>query len=463
MPSTSLSNKEIIAFQKRVQEDPIWFAENVLKKPLWEKEKEILLAVKNNQEVAVRSCNASGKTFTAARVVHWWLIGYPNSIVITTAPTGRQVREVLWREIRNAVSGIPIYNPENVLETKINIGDRWFALGLSTDQPDQFQGFHSPYLLVIVDEASGVHEEIFEAIDGLKPNKILLIGNTLRNIGRFATDFKASQVKKLHISAFDTPNVQQKKIVIPGLITIEDVERIKQRYGEDSDVYRVRILGEFPKAEEDVLITIDEVAQAMERITQILSGFEKKLGVDVARYGQDRTALVVRQMERVVRKETFSNQDLMAIAGQVINIAREEEVRPENILIDVIGYGAGVVDRLKEQGWNVNGVNVAMPAQDSEHYANLRAELYGGKIKEWIKTGQLLKDDDFYELTNIKYRFNSKGQMLIESKEDMKKRGLSSPDVADALALTFALPTTGQIYYPSSVGGVNPYYPELNI
>jgi len=440
MPILDLKDEELIAFQNKIQKEPIWFSEEILGKPLWEKQKDILIALQNNSEVAVRSCNASGKTFTAARVVHWWLMGFPFSIVITTAPTWRQVKEILWREIRDAIAGKLFYRPDSILETKINIDNRWFALGLSTDQPDQFQGFHSPHLLVIVDEASGVDDVIFEAIDGLKPNKILLIGNPLRNTGRFAKAFKDPRVTKIHISAFDTPNVKAGRIVIPGLITIEDIEKFKQRYGENSDVYRVRVLGEFPKAEAESLISIDDVAKAMTREVQVLPQWEKKLGVDIARYGTDRTVFIVRQMKKVLRKEVFTQQETMAIAGLVIKIAKEERVKPENIFLDETGLGAGVVDRLREENWNVNGVNVASSAEDEEHYANLRAEL-GWKVKEWLKTAQLLKDDDFYEMVNIRYKFNSKGQLLLESKEDMKKRGLPSPDVADALMLTFARPT----------------------
>jgi len=478
---------ENLNLEEWTREDPVWFSEEILKTPLWEREREILLALKNHNEVAVRSCNAAGKSYTAARAVHWWLLGHPDSIVLTTAPTGRQVREVLWREIKEAVMNKPIYPPNSILETKINLGNRWFALGLSTDHPDQFQGFHSPYLLVIVDEASGVEDYIFEAIDGLKPTKILLIGNPLRNTGRFANAFKEHGTVKIKISAFDTPNLKasgfdsfdkfrdawtkegikffenKNKVVIPGLITLNDVIKFASRYGIESDVFRVRVLGEFPKAEAESFYSIDEINQAMNREVEVLPPWEKKMGVDIARYGDDRTVFVIRQMEKVLRKEVFVHQDLMVITGYILKIAREEEIKPENIFIDAIGMGVGVVDRLKEQGWDVNGVNTSLPAEDKEHYANLRAEL-AGKVKEWLKTGQLLKDDDFFEIVNIKYKFTSKGQLQLESKEDMKKRGLPSPDVFDALALTFAPPSAiRNIYYPETVGGVEPYYPDIGI
>lgn len=429
--------EEIKALMGKIKDDPIFFAEEILGTPLWEKEKEILLSVRDNPETSVKSCHASGKTFTASRVVHWWLCSEPDSIVITTAPTFRQVKEILWREIRAAIIGKGIYPENTILDTQINIGPKWFALGLSTDRPDQFQGFHSKRLLVVGDEASGIAEEIYQATDGLAATRYLWIGNPLKNEGRFATSFKSPNVNKITISAFDTPNVKEGRTVIPGLISSADILRMKNYYGEDSDVYRVRVLGEFPLSDVDSLISVDDIHKAIQRTVSVQPQWEKKMGVDVARFGDDRSVIVIRQMEKVLRKEVFSSLDTMQITGHVLRIAKEEGVHGHNINVDVIGIGAGVVDRLREQGWDVNAVNVSESARDHEHYLNLRAELYGDKIKEWIKTADLPNDDDFYELANVKYKFNSKGQLQLESKDDMKKRGLSSPDVADALMLTF--------------------------
>lgn len=433
-----LKKEEIVAFQEKIRNDPVFFVETVLGNPLWEKQKEILEAVRDNSEVAIRSCHASGKSYVSGRIVHWWLNSYVDSVVITTAPTFRQVKEVLWREIKGSVAGKSIYPKKAILDTAINIGPQWFALGLSTDTPDQFQGFHSPHLMVLIDEASGIQPEIEEAIDGLTPEKIVRIGQPLTTTGRFADSFRMQGIKKMQISAHDTPNVKEGRVVIPGLITQNDIEKFKIRYGEDSNVYKVRVLGEFPSQDEDSLISVDDVSKAIQRDVNVLPQWEKRMGVDVARFGNDRTVVIVRQMEKVTRKETFNGLDTMQIVGNVLRIAKEEHIQPGNIFVDVIGIGAGVVDRLREQHWAVIPVNVAESAEDREHYSNLRAELYGDKIKQWIKTADIPNDDDFYELANIKYKFNSTGQLQIERKEDMKKRGLESPDVADALMLTFA-------------------------
>ena len=232
----NLTKSQIKKFQTKISNDPIYFATKVLGRNLWSKEVEILEAIRDEREVAVRSCHASGKTYTAATAINWWLLSFPNSVVITTAPTFRQVKEILWREIKGAVAGKALYPSKAMLDTAINISENWFALGLSTDRSDQFQGFHSAHLLVVVDEASCVPPEIYEAIDGLSPEKILMIGNPLQNTGRFADSFKRAHVKKIHISAFDTPNVKAGKRLIPGLITVEDVNKMRDYYGEDSDV-----------------------------------------------------------------------------------------------------------------------------------------------------------------------------------------------------------------------------------
>lgn len=454
------SKEKIIAFQKKIRSDPVFFIEQVLGNPLWEVQKKIVEAVRDNREVAVRSCHASGKSYVSGRIVHWYLNSFTNSVVITTAPTFRQVKEVLWREIKGSVAGKHIYPDKCVLDTAINISPQWFALGLSTDKPGQFQGFHSPHLMVLIDEASDIAPEIEEAIDGLTPEKVVRIGNPLSNNGAFAEAFKRDGVAKMAISAFDTPNVEQGKIVIPGLITQEDIDKIESKYGKDSDVYRVRVLGEFPKADSNSLFSIDDIAHAINRKVDV-KGFEKKMGVDPARFGDDRTAIVIRQMEKVVFKESYQQQDIMQIVGRVIDLAKEHKVMASNIYVDEVGIGAGVVDRLRELGWRIQAVNVGSKPDDKEHYYNLRAELYADKLKEWLKIGDLTEDDDWYELTNIQYKFTSLGQMQLEKKEDMKKRGLESPDVADALALTFA--GSKRFIMPEPTEGVKPYYPELGI
>lgn len=440
----------------------------------WEKQQEIndaiARAVKERKDVAIRSCHSSGKTWDLARIVLWFLSNFPHSNVITTAPTFRQVEQLLWRDIRIAHRNAIIPVGGTMLMTRWEIDLDWFAIGLSTDIPENFQGFHAPYILVVVDEASGVPENIFEAIDGITSGGIavvIMIGNPTKISGSFAKAMKSPDVIKLHISGFDTPNVKAGYTIVPGLMAPDYPEKMARKYGKDSDVYRIKVLGEMPRAESDTLISVDDVEQAQRRKlpdysklwicsndAQEYDGdsacpkcgktdrrlkFPKKMGVDVARFGNDDSVIVIRQGGKVLRRESRHGQDTMEIAGWAKRVSKEESITAENMFVDVIGIGAGVVDRLKELGLTVNAVNVADKAVDEEAYVNLRAEA-SWAVRKAFKDGDVElpeNDENFLELTNIKYKFPG-GRIQIEAKEDMKKRGLQSPDTADALMLTYA-------------------------
>ena len=163
--------------------DPVGFVRDVLGLDPWRKQVEILEAVRDHSRVTVRACHGVGKTFIAAGTGLWWLLAFPNAVVVTTAPTGRQVKELLWREIRRMHRKSRQVLPGDVRETSVKVSDDVYALGFSTDESDRFQGFHSRHLLIIVDEASGLPESIYESIDGCLTtigSHLLLIGNPLR-------------------------------------------------------------------------------------------------------------------------------------------------------------------------------------------------------------------------------------------------------------------------------------------
>jgi hypothetical protein len=216
----------------------------------------VLNAVRDHRRVAVRACHGVGKTKVAAWVAIWFLYCHRNSKVITTAPTWHQVENLLWREIHaaHATSRIPLGG--KVLQTQIELGKQWFALGLSTDKPERFQGFHAENILLIVDEASGVDQRIFEAAEGFLTSpgaKLLLIGNPTQLSGEFYNAFRSPLYHKIHISAFDSPNLKAGKIVRPYLVTPEWVEEKRIKWGEDSPMWYSRVLGEFPEQGDDTL------------------------------------------------------------------------------------------------------------------------------------------------------------------------------------------------------------------
>ena len=429
------------------RKDPVGFVTKELEAEPWSKQKEILESVRDYSRVAVRSCNGSGKTYIAAHAVLWWLMCYPESLVITTAPTEHQVRDVLWREIRRVYRGNEDFIGGKLLKTSLEIADKHYALGLSTNTPERFQGFHEGHILFVVDEASGVREGIFEAIEGSmtsEHSRMLLLGNPTSLSGYFYEAFhrRRSLWKTIHISALDTPNLTEEKVPKPTLVTKQWVEDAKVNWGEDSPMYQIRVLGEFPSESEDTLISlkiIEEAVVGKDESPDFRDGGPVEIGVDVARFGSDRTVICARRGDRVIDMASYTKKDTMETAGLVKALV--EQYSPVCVRVDSIGVGAGVVDRLKEQGVpGIVGINVAQRATNPEHFANLKAELYDG-LRERFQQGRIRIPSDqklISELASIRYSFTSSGQTRLEDKDELRGRGQPSPDLADALMLAFA-------------------------
>ena len=210
MSGKTLPRKFMVSDRVVAGEDPGWFAERFLGASPWKKQRDVLRGLRDHDLVAVRSCNGSGKTFTAALATLWWLHMHDEATVITTAPSERQVKDLLWREIRHLHAKNPEYIGGKLTSTRLELSEKRFAYGFSTDTAGRFQGFHSKNILVIVDEAAEVREFIFDAIFGCLTSenaKMLMIGNPSRLAGTFYDAFHKNRGrwKTIHISAFDTP------------------------------------------------------------------------------------------------------------------------------------------------------------------------------------------------------------------------------------------------------------------
>lgn len=442
------SLKKII---QRIKTDPDFFYEKVLGDKLWEKQREIVDKVEKNRRVTVMSCNGAGKTYLVPRMALRFLIAYPNSIVINTAPTWRQIENQYWRHFRDAYNKAKYFIGGQLLKTQFNFQENWFAIGIASDIKNvaSFQGWHAKNVMVIFDEASGIPKPIWEAVEGLISGgvhtRFLCIGNPNTNTGEFIDTFDSNLYEKVYISAFDLPNVKEKMQVVPGLSTWEWVEEMRKKYGEDSDVWRVRVLGRPPKQGSNTLISIGLIESAFDADRERYGENIKKLGVDVARFGDDKTALVLRVGNFAKVIDVITQFDTMAVAGVVAKYLRDNV--DVDAYIDITGgLGAGVFDRLREQpdiADRVFGVNVAGGAKDVKSYINIRAESWD-EVKSWLKDAILEKHEGFYQLAGPKYKINSNGKIQLESKEEMKKRGVSSPDVGDALALTLSKATEGE-------------------
>ena len=428
---------------------PLEFASDILGVKLWAKQEEVLGSLVDHRRVAVKSGNGLGKGFCAAVALLWFLYAHRDAaIALSTAPTFRQVRHILWRQVHR------LYRPNaqllggKMLDTRWEIADDRYAMGLSAESADQFQGFHSPNTLIVVDEAEGVSDEIYEAIEAVMTSAdplLLLIGNPTIVTGAFRRAFYEERhlYHNITISALDSPNVQEGRTVIPGLTSARWVEERRETWGEDNPIYRARVLGEFPDQAEDTLISLSDVEAAAQRWAEGQAEYagdgsdEVVLAVDVARFGSDRSVILRRRGSRVMDVRTFRNMDTMQLAGWVA--AAIQEASPERVCVDEIGVGAGVVDRLKEQGFPIKGINVARRASQDDVFANVRAEGYW-RLKELFAAGQIAIPNDHQlmgELSALRYSYDSQGRVLMESKDSMRQRGLPSPDKADALMLAF--------------------------
>lgn len=435
--------------QSRIQNDPAFFHSEVLGYDPWLRQLEISNSIRDHRNTAIRSCNGAGKTYHVAHEGLRFLFAYYPSVVINTAPVWTQVENQYWRYFRDAYSKANYRLGGRLLKTQLNIAEKWFAMGLANDptRMEAFQGWHAENIMVIFDEASGISPKIYEAALGAMAGghvvRFVLIGNPTQNSGPFYDAFKDPTFNKIRISAYDVPNVAQRRQVVPGLITHDWVEEMATKYGEESDIFKVRVLGEFPKNAADTLISIDQVERAINADREWLNDEDEYIGLDVARYGDDDSAFVYRAGNKARVLETYNGNNLMQTAGKAVRYLREYP--GARLFIDVVGVGAGVYDRLKEQpgiSSRVYGVNSGGKARQDADYVNIRVESWVN-IREWLRDAILEKHEGWYQLGNPRYKITSNGKLQLESKDDMKKRGVKSPDVADALALTLSKPTEG--------------------
>lgn len=440
----------------RYADAPVAFVTEVLGQQPWSKQIAILEALNHHRaRVAVKACHASGKSWTAAAAASWFLTTTPGSVVITTAPTARQVEEILWREIRDMKRASKLTLPGDVLprDPRWEVSDKWFALGLSTDEPERFQGFHAPRILVIEDEASGIPETIQAAIEGVLSSgdaRHLMIGNPTQVSGHFHAAFTTNRgiAKTFTISAFDTPNLTGEE-ERPYLASPDWVAERRQEWGEDSDLWRVRVLGEFPLGTLDTVVGLADVEAARTReLDWPNARFE--VGVDVARFGDDRSVIVGRAGPVVLFIETLTKRDTVFVAGRVRELVTTWAPQLNTLTarvvvkVDDASMGGGVTDQLRALGLDVAPVNASERAFDKEKYPNRRSEL-------WFATANRLHEGDMdlsripepvydslvAELTAPKWRMDGQGRRVVEPKGDFKARLGRSPDIADALNLAF--------------------------
>jgi hypothetical protein len=396
----------------------------------------------------------------AARAVLWFLFNHKPSIVITTGPTMRQVRGILWKEIAVAHRSALHRLGGTMLQMELKLAPDWWAWGFTAadTDPDRFQGFHEENILVVVDEASGVSSDIYTAVDGILTSsnaRELEIGNPTDPASSFAGSFKKKRVSKISISAFDTPNFTafgiteediandtwRAKIIgplpFPKLVTPEWVREKYEDWGPENPLYKSRVLAEFPSEGVDTLIPMAWIEAAQRRELERTEPIV--LGTDVAVEGDDQCVIGCRWGPVYRKLLKFGKTDTMTTTGHVVKQLKETGADIANV--DVIGVGAGVVHRLGELGHPVAAANAGKNANNTEEYANQRAEWFWGLRKRFESQDvdlDPLDEDLAAQLCAIRWKPDSRGRVQIQKKELMKKEIGCSPDDADAMAIAFA-------------------------
>ena len=433
-------------FLKRYRNDPVLFVQEILKQEPDPWQIEMLEAVNSGERrISIRSGHGVGKSTAASWVMLWTLLtNFPVKIVVT-APTSAQLFDALFSELKRWIGELPVAL-STILDVKSDRvshraapSDAFISARTSrAENPESLQGVHSDKVLLLVDEASGIPESVFEAAAGSMSGSnacTILLGNPTRSSGFFFDTHhrQAAEWWTRKVSCADSPRVSE-----------EYIREMATRYGSESNAFRVRVLGDFASKDDDTAIPLELVEAAMNRENVTVLDDEGIVwGLDVARFGSNNSVLAKRQGRKLLSLRSWNNLDLMALCGAVM--AEYESCPPRQqpaaICIDSIGVGGGVVDRLRELNLPAIGINTAETPAMRQTYLNLRAELWF-KVKAWLEARDcsMPRDDNLLaELVSPKYKFTSSGKLQIEGKDAMKKRGLPSPDMADAVCLTFAV------------------------
>ena len=401
---------------------------------------------------ATSSGRGIGKSALVAWLVIWMLSTRIGSTTVVSANSEAQLRSITWAEITkwlsmalnshwfepSATRVLPAKWLTELVERDLKIGTRyWNVEGRlwSAENPDAYAGVHNfAGVLLVFDEASGIDDSIWGVASGFftenTPNRFwLAFSNPRRNNGYFYECFHSKR------EFWDTEFVDAR--------TVEHTDQkvyqqIIDEYGPDSAEAHVEVYGQFPNASDDQFIGASLVDDAMRRELHKDPTAPIVIGVDPARFGSDSTIIAVRQGRDVTALKRFRGDDTMTVVGHVIEAI--ETYKPALVVIDEGGLGAGIVDRLKEQRYKIRGVNFGNKSKNPLMWGNKRAEMWG-EMRKWLKDAAIPQDRFLKnDLTGPKIKPDSRGTIFLESKKDMKARGLASPDAADAIAVTFAFP-----------------------
>lgn len=397
-------------------------------------------------QIAVSSGHGVGKSALVAWLILWAMSTMPDTKGVVTANTDNQLRTKTWPELakwhRLCITAQCFkFTATSLFSTDPEHEKTWRmdAIPWSENNTEAFAGLHNQgkRILLVFDEASAIADRVWEVAEGALTDKDTQIiwccfGNPTQSTGRFFQCFNRLKHR------WKTHRVDSRTVTITNK---EQIQKWIDDYGEDHDFVRVRVRGVFPSASSVQFISQASVTSAMSRDYTDLEvrGFAKIMGVDVARHGDDQSVIIRRRGNKVWQPKKMRVPDTMKLA-EIVAI-EIDEWDPDYVMIDATGMGWAVVDRLRQLGYGkkIIAVQVGEAAADDRKYFNKRAECWG-RMRDWINEGGSLPDDPELEadLTGPQYGMDKNGRFQLEKKEDMKKRGLSSPDCGDCASLTFS-------------------------
>lgn len=411
----------------------------------WQKRQLLRISkkIKENPLCTIREAIASGhgigKSTEVAWLILWLMSTRPHLNGVATANTKSQLETKTWRELaiwhKRLRWNADWFKWTATKFAHVDHPETWFVAAIPNTEhnSEAFAGLHGEHVVVFYDEASAIADRIWEVSEGAMTTDRAMwyvYGNPTQNKGRFRECFGA----KAHRWSTDQIDSRDCKMT-----NKEELARWAEDYGEDSDFFRVRVRGVFPRASDAQFIPNDIVEAAQKRTLEpsAYRHYPKMLGVDVARFGTNRSVIIRRQGPKVWEPKSFIGMDLMEFAGLIAQDAMQFGTR--TIFVDGTGVGGGVVDRLTQLDFDVIDVQFGRKAQDRRSYFNFRSELWG-RMKEWLEGDVDIPRRPALEqdLTGPQYGLNTKLQVQLEHKTDMIRRGVASPDEADAIVVTFA-------------------------
>lgn len=452
-------NPTIFSKLKEWKNSPLLFVTECIGAVPSDQQAEALVKFKDTRRLSIRSGHGTGKDAFAAWVALWFQTTRTFPKVICTAPTARQLSDILWSEISKWLRQSLLADEFVIQKAKIFHKDHpkeWWIRGISPnikaskeEQAETLAGIHGEHVLVIVDEASGVPDPVYIPLEGImtqEDNKLLLIGNPTKNKGYFHdSQFHPSVSRKwtkLHWDSRKSSNVSES---YPTYMA--------EKYGIDSNVFRIRVMGEPPIDDDSTFIPLSWATQCIGNEIEVDESWPIYLGVDVARYGDDQSVIFPRQGKKILPWESFSGMGTVELSQHIVRTYIDNDA--SGVGVDAIGVGGGVVDWLQSDPRGLGRrevveVNSYDAASDNTKHYRLREELWD-KVRENcqfarysfpdvetkiagmdMNMGQELAN----ELASVKYFFNNRGALQLESKKDMKARGRKSPNTGDALAIS---------------------------